>query len=352
MKNTSSTRRSFLKASAGALLAGSGMSLVTATASAGATTSGSKNDRPHVAAIGTGWQPDTQRIGRGIEIARQASTFGDVVAICDVDRVVAEYARETVTDGKADLYEDYRDVLVRDDVDVVLIGTPDHWHTKIAVEAMRAGKDVYCEKPLTLTIDEGKQICRVVRETKRVFQVGTQQRSEYGSSFLKAVALVQHGRIGRVRRVTVELNQGRTGGPFPASKPPSHLNWDMWLGQAPKVPYIKERTHQMFRWWYEYAGGKLTDWGAHHVDIAQWAVGMQHAGPASVQGTATFQQPLKNGYPTRDDLYNTAVEFDVTCRFAGDVEIVIRRQTLMCKLRIPRQLRKSRVIRTIDSKMR
>ena len=169
MKNTGSMRRSFLKASAGALLARSGMSLATPAASAGTAASGSKNDRPHVAAIGTGWQPDTKRIGRGTAVAKQASAFGDVVAICDVDHVAAEYARETVTGGKADLYEDYRDVLVRDDIDAVLIGTPDHWHTKIAIEAMLAGKDVYCEKPLTLTIDEGKQICRVVQETKRVF---------------------------------------------------------------------------------------------------------------------------------------------------------------------------------------
>jgi len=284
---------------------------------------GGLNDRPRVGAIGTGWRPDIKRVGQGTGIARTATRFADVVAICDVDRVAAEYARQLVTDNRADLYGDYHDVLSRDDIDAVLIGTPDHWHAKIAIEAMRAGKDVYCEKPLTLTIDEGKQICRVVQETGRVFQVGTQQRSENQNRFLTAVALVQHGRIGKVRRVTVSIGPGKTGGPFQATSPPAHLNWDFWLGPAPKVPYIQERCHWTFRWWYEYSGGKLTDWGAHHVDIAQWAIGMQHTGPTTVEGTATFQQKLEDGRPTRDDTYSTAVEFDVHCQFFSGVEIVI-----------------------------
>jgi len=319
MNKTSSTRRSFLKAAASGLAA----PLIVSSAALGGGPSGSKNDRPRIAAIGTGWRPDIKRVGRGFAIARHATNFADVAAICDVDSVAAEYARQIVTDNRADLYSDYRDVLTRDDIDAVLIATPGHWHTKIAIEAMHAGKDVYCEKPLTLTIDEGKQICRVVRKTGRVFQVGTQQRSENESLFLKAVALVQHGRIGKVRRVTVGVDQGETGGPFTVTAPPSHLNWDRWLGPAPLVPYIKERCHWTFRWWYEYSGGKLTDWGAHHVDIAQWAIGMQHSGPTTVSGTATFAQKLKDGFPTRSDTYNTAVEFEVKCQFADGVEMVI-----------------------------
>ncbi len=315
MPKTTSTRRTFLKAAASGLAA---PMIVAPTALAG-----SPNDRPQVAAIGTGWQPDIKRVGRGYAIAKHATQFADVVAICDVDRLASEYARQHVTDNRADLYSDYREVLARDDLDAVLIGTPGHWHTKIAIEAMRAGKDVYCEKPMTLTIDEGKQIGRVVRETGRVFQVGTQQRSENQNQFLTAVALVQHGRIGKVRRVTVSVDPGKTGGPFQATSPPPHLDWDLWLGPAPKVPYIQERCHWTFRWWYEYSGGKLTDWGAHHVDIAQWAIGMQHTGPTTVQGTATFQQKLKEGRPTRDDTFNTAVEFEVKCQFASDIEMVI-----------------------------
>ncbi len=314
-----STRRTFLKTAASGLAA----PLILSPTAFSKDPSGSKNDRPQVAAIGTGWRPDIKRVGRGTNIARLATAFAEVTAICDVDRVAAEYACRLVTDNKADLYHDYRDVLSRNDIDAVLIGTPDHWHTKIAIEAMLAGKDVYCEKPMTLTIDEGKKICQVVQETGRVFQVGTQQRSEMQNRFLTAIALVQQGRIGKVRCVSVHLGQGLTGGPFPVTSPPPHLDWDAWLGPAPKVPYIQERCHWTFRWWHEYSGGKLTDWGAHHVDIAQWAIGMQQSGPTTVEGTATFPQALKEGRPTLDDTYNMPIDFEVTCRFANDVEMVI-----------------------------
>ena len=169
------------------------------------------------------------------------------------------YARDDkqIGKGKADTYEDYRKVLDRKDIDAVVIGTPDHWHSKILIDAMKAGKDAYCEKPLTLTIDEGKLIGKVAKETKRVVQVGTQQRSDHNRVFLLAVALVRSGRIGKVRKVTAAIGGGPSGGPFPKEAPPAVLNWDMWLGQAPpKVDYIKLcRCHGDFRWWYEYAGG-------------------------------------------------------------------------------------------------
>lgn len=315
------TRRAFLGRSLGAVAGGSLIPWV--ASSAAPAMARSTNGRPRVAAIGTGWRPDIKRVGRGTTIAKQATEFADVVAICDVDRIAAEYGREKITGGKADLYEDYRDVLARDDIDAVLIGTPDHWHAKIAIEAVHAGKDVYCEKPLTLTIEEGQQICLAVKQTGRVVQVGTQQRSEFDGRFLKAVALVQQGRIGKVRRVSIGLERGEAGGPFTVTKPPVHLNWEKWLGPAPEVPYIKQRCHWTFRWWFEYSGGKLTDWGAHHVDIAQWAIGMQDSGPVSIEGHGTFAQPLKDGMPTRPDTYNTAVEFQVTCRFSNGVEMVI-----------------------------
>ncbi len=136
--------------------------------------------------------------------------------------------------GKADIYEDYRKLLDRKDIDAVIIGTPDHWHTRICIDAMRAGKDVYCEKPLTLTIDEGKKLGQVAKETGRVVQVGTQQRSDHNRVFLLAVAMVRAGRIGKVRKVTAAIGGGPTGGPFPVAKPPADLNWEMWLGQAPE----------------------------------------------------------------------------------------------------------------------
>jgi predicted dehydrogenase len=234
------------------------------------------------------------------------------------------------------MYEDYRQLLDRKDIDVVTIVTPDHWHSKISIDAMRAGKDVYCEKPLTLTIHEGKQIRKVLQETKRVFQVGTQQRSEMGLNFLKAVAMIKQGRIGKVQRVICDIGGSTNSGPIAEADVPSELNWDMWLGQAPMVKYrsSKEakssngkypasRVHYEFRWWYEYSGGKMTDWGAHHVDIASWALGIDETGPVSLEGTAEHPCEFKDGVPQCDDRYNAATKFDVTVMCPGEVEMHI-----------------------------
>ena len=285
----------------------------------------SPNNRPRFGAIGVGEKVPGGGGGRGRQIAPDAKRLGDYIAVCDVDLAHADKFNHDFTQGKAAVCQDYRKLLDRKDVDAVLIATPDHWHTQISIDAMRAGKDVYCEKPLTLTIDEGKQLCRAVRETGRVLQVGTQQRSEFAERFLKAVALVHAGRIGKVKRVTCHSNAGLAGGPFPNSQPvPAGLNWDLWLGQAPKVDYMKERCHWAFRWWYEYSGGKLTDWGAHHVDIAQWAIGMDASGPATVETVkAELPNPLVHGMPTRDNCYNTPTEFDIRCQFPNGVEMVI-----------------------------
>ena len=193
---------------------------------------------------------------------------------------------------------------------------------------MRAGKDVYCEKPLTLTIDEGKRLGQVAKETGRVVQVGTQQRSDHNRVFLLAVAMVRAGRIGKIRKVTAAIGGGPTGGPFPVAKPPAELNWDMWLGQAPKVDYRAKRCHSEFRWWYEYSGGKLTDWGAHHVDIGQWAIGMEGSGPNSIEVVkGVLPVEYKGGYPAVDDRYNTTTEFLVRARFSNDVTLDIRHDT-------------------------
>ena len=253
-----------------------------------------------------------------------ASRYGDIVAFCDVDRSHAEGLRKSLKAPKAAIYEDYRKLLDRKDIDVVTISTPDHWHARIAIAAMKAGKDLYCQKPLTLTIDEGRKILAVLKETGRVFQVGTQQRSENGEMFLKAVALAQTGRLGKIERVTCAIGGAPAGGPFQKTTPPAGLNWELWLGQTPVVDYIKERCHGQFRWWYEYSGGKLTDWGAHHVDIAQWAIGMDHSGPVAIEpASVAFPQPLKNGLPTKDDCFNTATQFLVKARYANGVELRI-----------------------------
>ncbi len=264
----------------------------------------SKNDRPQVGMIGIG--------GRGGEHARQFKKFGDVVAVCDVDAQRAGAANQMVG-GKAAVFGDYRKLLNDERIDAVVIATPDHWHTKISIDAMKSGKDVYCEKPLTLTIDEGRKICQVVKETNRVFQVGTQQRSEFRGYFLQAIAMIRDGRIGKLQRVVASTGGGQTGGPFQESNPPSHLDWDMWLGQAPKVPYIPQRCHGNFRWWREYAGGQMTDWGAHHVDIALWAIGLPDQGRLQFSGSGQVLD-IKNGY-------NMPAQFDVTCRMPNGLPL-------------------------------
>jgi predicted dehydrogenase len=318
MSTPLTNRRSFLKVSATAA-AGTVLADYLASGPSMADESKSPNGRPRVGCIGLG--------GMGKGDARAAKAYGDILAVCDVDRAHAEEAaaNKAIGDGKAKVYLDYRQLLDRNDIDVVTISTPDHWHTKIAIDAMKAGKDIYCQKPLTLTIDEGKLLCKVAKETKRVVQVGTQQRSENNNRFLTAVALAHAGRLGKLQRVTASIGGAPKGGPFKKTEPPKDLNWDMWLGQAPKVDYIKERCHGTFRWWYEYSGGKMTDWGAHHVDIGQWAIGMDQSGPTSIEPVeVTHPVRLEKGYPTADDQYNTATAFLVRCLFPNGVELLIR----------------------------
>jgi len=270
--------------------------------------------------------------------------FANAVALCEVDRAHLDAAADSSKSknagkgfkGDISLHEDYREVLHNQDIDVVTIVTPDHWHTKIAIEAMKAGKDVYCEKPLTLTIEEGKQICQVARETGRVFQVGTQQRTEMNQRFLKAIAIARAGRLGKVKKITCVINGVSPSGPIPAVEPPATLNWDMWLGQAPMTEYRfkqddskwgKSNCHYEFRWWYQYSGGKMTDWGAHHVDIAQWLIDQtgDGQGPISIE-PVMVEHPVpldSHGNPTKDDQYNVATKFLVRCTFPNDVVVDI-----------------------------
>jgi len=276
MNDTRSNRRSFLKTTAGIAAAGGVVPYFLTSVHAQEE---SANDRLTVAAIGCG--------GRGSAVGHQAGARGNMVACCDVDSErAAKFANRY--ENRCQIYGDYRKVLDRQDVQAVTVGTPDHWHTKICIEAMQAGKDVYCEKPLTLTIEESKLICQVAKETGRVFQVGTQQRSEYGEKFLKAVALARSGRLGKKLHALSSVGGAQSGGPFPTADPPPNLNWDFWLGQAPKVDYCEKRVHYQFRWWFEYSGGQVTDWGVHHTDIAIWALGGEKTGPVEVEGKGEF----------------------------------------------------------------
>jgi len=280
------------------------------------------NSKPTVAAIGVGGSRGVY--SRGGEIARNAAKFGKMIACCDVDDLhTGEFNADF--ENKLSLYRDYRKLFENETPDIVTIGTPDHWHVPIATAALQAGCDVYCEKPLTLTIAEGLEICKTVKETGRVFQVGTQQRSECGAYFLKAIAIAQSGRLGGNLKAYVAIGGAPSGGPFGATDPPADLDWNLWLGPAPEADYSSERR-RMFRWWFEYSGGKMTDWGAHHIDIAQWALGCNHTGPVKVSGTGQFPPlvpddfawdafldgatPLPNGY-------NTPTQFSIDLTFGN-----------------------------------
>ena len=299
-----STRRDFLKTSAGLATATGVLYPFTFPTQSTAQGSKSPNERPRIGAISLRYQ--------GTVITEKASQYGDVVAVCDVDRHVRDQARASFG-STPKIYENYLDLLQNKSIDVVLIGAPDHWHTKMLIDACKAGKDVYCEKPLTLTIEEGQLIRQAVAETGKVVQVGTWQRSDH--RFRLACELVQQGRIGNLKKVTVVLGKNKLGGPFEVTKAPGNINWDLWQGQTPDTPYIAERCHYTFRWWYEYSGGQMTDWGAHHVDIAQWGAGVQNTGPVEISGTAKYPD-VKNGF-------NVAIDFGVKYKYANGVELEI-----------------------------
>ncbi|MCA8987271.1 MAG: Gfo/Idh/MocA family oxidoreductase [Planctomycetaceae bacterium] len=279
---------------------------------------------------------------QGWAITSKSFKFADFAALADVDsRVLGENVEkvEKAQGKKPDAYKDYRQVLDRKDIDAVMIATPDHWHTKIAVEAMLAGKDVYCEKPLTLTIDEGKLIEKVVKQTGRVFQVGTMQRSESDQRFLQAIALIRAGRIGKVQKVTCGIGGMESSPKIPVAEVPKEIDYDFWLGPAPKVPYralpemregygggvpLFSNCHYSFRNWHEYSGGKLTDWGAHHVDIACWAIGASDTGPSRI-APLEYKLPVeyKDGYPLVDDQYNAATSFEIRVDMPDNIEMII-----------------------------
>jgi predicted dehydrogenase len=331
MARTPSSRRSFLLQSAAA----ASVPYFSWNTRLLADETQSKNDRFRLGVIGAG--------GMANGNMKAAAAYCDVVAIADVDSERAASSNEAMSKGKADVYSDYRKILERKDIDVIHVATPDHWHTKPLVEAMLAGKDVYCEKPLTLTIDEGKLIRKIQKQTGRVVQVGTQQRSTFGL-FTKAMAIVADGRLGKLTKVTVAIGGAPASKEIPIATAPGNIDWDRWLGPAPKTDYrilmptaSKDKSgkpknerpqtngHYEFRWWYEYSGGKLTDWGAHHVDIAVWALALngQTAGPVSLGGTAKHPVDFKVGIPVQKDRYNTATEFHFVVKYANGTELII-----------------------------
>lgn len=286
-----------------------GLAWPSLTGSARAQRRLSPNERITLGFIGLGG------MGRGHLGGFLGNPQVQVLAVCDVYEPNRLQAKEMVdrrygnSDCKA--YNDFRELLDRDDIDAVVIATPDHWHTLISIYACQTGKDVYCEKPLTLTVEEGKALVQAVRRYGRVFQVGSQQRSD--GLFRFACELVRSGKIGKVHTVRVFLPNAPSSGWEPDSDPPPGLDWDLYLGPAPKVPFNRLRFLGSFRWFWDYSGGTMTDWGAHHFDIAQWGLGMDGSGPLAVEG---------EGVLPADGLFETFTRFEVRYQYPNGVTVI------------------------------
>ena len=268
------------------------------------------NDQINIGAIGVGGRKGGYRQGLG-DTQRVGGQHGvKVVAICDLDQTHLDDAVNSFGPDTAK-FHDFRELLARKDIDAVVIGTPDHWHVLVALAALKAGKHVYCEKPLTLFIEQGKKLVKAHHASNQVFQTGSQQRSD--QRFRLACELVRNGRLGKIKHVSANLPTGPTGGPFTAEPVPSDFDWEMWQGPAPRADfYTHERTHGVFRWWLDYSGGMMTDWGAHHNDIAQWGLGTDRSGPVTIQ--AYGKGPIVG-----QNCYTTFPEFDVDYTYQDGV---------------------------------
>ena len=304
-------RRNFLKSAAGASVAAVGFPYLVRSSALGNTGSVAPSERITLGFIGTGDH------GRNVNMKNfLVNADAHALAVCDVDPVNRKIARDMVNEkyGNTDCatYSDFREVLERDDIDAVMISTPDHWHVPISIAAAKAGKDVECEKP-TLTIEEGRVLCETMQRYGRVFQWSTEDRSV--DVYHRMCELVRNGRIGKVHTIRVELPSGPDTAGDPTPMPvPDGFDYDMWVGPAPWAPYTKGRCHWNFRWIQDYSGGMLTDWGAHLLDGAQWGNDSEHTGPVEVEGKGKFW---------KDGLYNTATEFNIEYKYADGVKLIV-----------------------------
>jgi predicted dehydrogenase len=316
------TRRDFFRTSAAA--AAGAAFVMPAIVPACATGPKGPSGKIHFGVIGTG------RIAHSMDMP-EIMAFDDVqiVAVCDVDSKRMEDARKKVDDHYAKktgmpgatacaMVGDYRELVQRDDIDAVMICTPDHWHALPAVAAAEAGKDIFIEKPLSLTIKEGRIISDTVRKRKRVFLVGSQQRSD--ARFRRACELVRNGRIGELKQVKVGLPTDPAGRNEPVMDVPPNLNYDMWLGSTPLAPYTEKRVHPQRDYgrpgWLRiqaYGAGMITGWGSHHNDIAQWGMDTELTGPVAIEARAEFP---KSG------LWDVHGNFHIEYTYASGVKLI------------------------------
>ena len=281
------SRRQFLKSGVSIIGAAAAVPYIVRSSAMGKDGSIPPSERIVMGAIGVGGQ-GTRHIGGGIWVQGGgflSKPYVQFVAVCDVNANNRDNARDIVNKyyGNKDCagYSDFRQLAERKDIDVVLVGTPDHWHVLASLAAVRNGKDVYCEKPMSLTIKEARELANAVKRYGRVFQVGTQQRSDMNFRF--ACELVRNGYIGQVKSITVNV-----GGPpvwscyAPQEPEPTWLDWNMWLGPAPYRPYTSAIAPGGWMAYRDYSGGEMTNWGAHMFDVAQWGMGMDSSGPVEI----------------------------------------------------------------------
>jgi predicted dehydrogenase len=308
------TRRQWIQ---GAALAAAGAPMIVKASALGRGGTIAPSDRVTVANIGLGWMGFDGHVKDFLKV-KGAQT----VAVCDIDETHLADAKAFIDKAHGDqgctTYHAFEEVVMRRDIDAVSIAVPDHWHALIAVQAARAKKDIYCEKPLAHTFHEGLMMVEESERQGRVWQTGSWQRSV--SNFHQACELVRNGRIGRVKSIEVGLPSGFYALKDPerqlkVTDPPKTLFYDRWLGPAPDAPYCEARVHVNWRWNLDYGGGQLMDWIGHHVDIAHWGMGWDDNGPVEVEGVGE--------YPPHTDLFNAAKKYKVHCTYPDGTTMVI-----------------------------
>jgi predicted dehydrogenase len=306
-------RRKFLKTTASATVAAVAFPMIVPSSALGLGKAVAASERIVMGAIGTG--------GQGMDNMRNFLSKREVqmVAVCDVDRAHRDDAKKTVDsrykNEDCKTYNDFREITRRDDIDAVLVATPDHWHVIPALDAARHGKDMYVQKPLALTIEEGRVLADVVKETGRVLQTGSQQRSD--ARFRQACELVRNGRIGKLTAINIGIpGNNKTCEPTWEPEPvPEGFDYDFWLGPARWQEYHHQRCHYQFRFILDYSGGQVTNFGAHNLDIAQWGLDMDNSGPVEISGNGEFPE---------SGLFTTATKVFFECTYANGVRLTCK----------------------------
>jgi predicted dehydrogenase len=308
-KNIKVNRRDFLRTAAGAAAGVIAIPYIVPSSVFGADGGVAPSNKLHVGMIGVGSQGTWDMRG----FLDKSETL--VVALCDIDVKHQKIAKTEVDQkyGNSDCktYGDFRDMIARSDIDIIATAIPDHWHSIPAIMAAEAGKDIHGQKPLARTIKEGRAICDAVKRYGRIWQTGSWQRSV--ANFRRACELVRNGRVGKVHTVEVGLPTGGTRGNESIKPVPEGVDWEMWLGPAPWVPF-RGVLHWDWRWIMDYSGGQLTDWAGHHIDIAHWSLDLEHTGPVEIEGHGT--------YP-KDGIFNVPYQYKVTTKYANGLTMII-----------------------------